>query len=182
MAGHFYGTAPRECVTWAPIWPATQSDAYGVNNKGQVVGESYYKAFIWQDGTLSELHPLPGWGDSVAKAINDHGVAVGNSINRACLWERDGTVVALGNLGADPSFARAINNRGQVVGASRTVQGKAGGAFLWQNGKMIGLNDLIPPDSGWVLVDATGINDRGQIVGNASYKGQRRAFLLTPIK
>jgi hypothetical protein len=45
------------------------------------------------------------------------------------------------------------------------------------------LNDLIPPDSGMMLVAATAINDRGSTVGIWTVKGQfapRRAFLLTP--
>jgi len=45
---------------------------------------------------------------------------------------------------------------------------------------MVDLNDRIPSDSGWVLVDARDINNEGQIVGNGVHNGQRRAFLLTP--
>ena len=42
------------------------------------------------------------------------------------------------------------------------------------------LNDLIPAGSGWVLVEARGINYRGQIVGTGSINGHAHAFLLTP--
>ena len=42
---------------------------------------------------------------------------------------------------------------------------------------MVDLNTLIPPDSGWVLYEATGINDAGQIVGS----GDQGYFLLTPM-
>jgi hypothetical protein len=45
------------------------------------------------------------------------------------------------------------------------------------------LNDLIPPDSGIVLVQATGINDRGSIAAIGTVNGPSlslRAFLLTP--
>ncbi len=34
--------------------------------------------------------------------------------------------------------------------------------------------------SDWSRTYATGINDRGQIVGNGTYDGQYLAFLLTP--
>lgn len=30
---------------------------------------------------------------------------------------------------------------------------------------MLDLNTLLPPDSGWKLADAKGINNRGEIVG-----------------
>jgi probable HAF family extracellular repeat protein len=42
------------------------------------------------------------------------------------------------------------------------------------------LNSLIPAGSGWVLNDAYGINERGQIVGDGTINGQSLAFLLTP--
>ena len=46
---------------------------------------------------------------------------------------------------------------------------------------MLDLNDLIPPDSGWLLQRANDINDQGQIVGRGITDGQFRAFLLTPL-
>jgi probable HAF family extracellular repeat protein len=42
------------------------------------------------------------------------------------------------------------------------------------------LNNLLPPNSGWELTQALGINDKGQIVGYGTHDGQIRAFLLTP--
>ena len=46
---------------------------------------------------------------------------------------------------------------------------------------MIDLNLLIPPDSGWILQSAAGINDAGQIVGNGLFGSEQTAFLLTPV-
>jgi hypothetical protein len=34
--------------------------------------------------------------------------------------------------------------------------------------------------SGWVLTDACGINDAGQIVGTGTYQAKKTAFILTP--
>jgi hypothetical protein len=45
-------------------------------------------------------------------------------------------------------------------------------AFLYSNGQMSDLNDLIDPTLGITLADATAINDRGQIVADH--------YLLTP--
>ena len=42
---------------------------------------------------------------------------------------------------------------------------------------MVDLNSLIDPSSGWVLSEANGINDLGQIVGG----GSLGAFILTPL-
>ena len=51
-------------------------------------------------------------------------------------------------------------------------------AFLYREGRMQDLNDLIPSGSGWVLEEARAINDRGQIVGFGTFQGRTRAFLL----
>jgi hypothetical protein len=52
---------------------------------------------------------------------------------------------------------------------------------LWANGGVKDLNDLIPPDSGWKLVDAYAINGSGQIVGAGYKDGLLQAFLLHPV-
>jgi hypothetical protein len=43
---------------------------------------------------------------------------------------------------------------------------------------MIDLNSLLPDNSGWQLEDATAINNNGVIVGDGTYNGQERAFIL----
>ncbi len=168
-----------------------KSAAYGINNKGQVVGESGDRAFLWHNGAMTELVPLAGYRSSVAMAISDDGMIVGESGEgnmlfagpcRACLWDKSGRATDLGTLGGDQSFAWAVNKNGQAAGWSDLAGGKGTHAFLWQKGKMVDLNDLIPADSGWVLQKACGINDAGQIVGHGSFKRQTRAFLLTPIR
>jgi hypothetical protein len=47
---------------------------------------------------------------------------------------------------------------------------------------MRNLNALIPADSGWYLVFAGGINERGQIAGTGILNGEVRGFLLTPTR
>jgi hypothetical protein len=42
------------------------------------------------------------------------------------------------------------------------------------------LNKLIPAGSGWVLIDAEGINAAGQIVGLGMHSGREHGYLLTP--
>jgi len=56
--------------------------------------------------------------------------------------------------------------------------------LLWQDGVLIDLNTLIPPDSPWLLQEAFSINERGQIAGHMvnTSTGQIHAFLATPVE
>src|SRR5687768_17919223 len=47
---------------------------------------------------------------------------------------------------------------------SETADGTERG-FLWSDGAMTDLTDLLPPDGGWSIDWANDINDAGQIVG-----------------
>src|SRR5689334_17742521 len=53
------------------------STANGINNLGQVVGQSDYHAFLYSGGHLTDLGALPGGNYSWANAINDNGQIVG---------------------------------------------------------------------------------------------------------
>jgi hypothetical protein len=44
----------------------------------------------------------------------------------------------------------------------------------------IDLNSLLPPNSGWTLLTATAVNERGQITGTGTIGGQSRAYRLSP--
>lgn len=179
------------------------SFAHAINDVGQVVGESYdhstYHAFLWRAGRMSALDTLGGESSNSGEAhcINDKGAIVGSSSRRvdkflskqfAVLWV-DGKIRDLGTLpDYEESSASSINNRGQIVGrASRWVggiqhQALVEHAVLWERGQIYDLNRLILRDSGWVLEQASCINDRGQIVGRGKHRGKERAFLLTPIQ
>ena len=55
-------------------------------------------------------------------------------------------------------------------------------AAIWDGRAITDLNTaFFSIGSGWVLTEATGINDLGQIVGYASNGSASKAFLLTPI-
>jgi probable HAF family extracellular repeat protein len=158
-------------------------------------------ATIWENGHARRLPMPPGTLYGSADAINERGEAAGSyraaGPNRVG-FVSDGRTTDLGPMGGDVSPS-AINNRGEVVGTAE-VRGplRYGGrlrldfwrafrfewprhAFLWRNGRIMDLNDLIPHRSGWELEEANAINDAGQIVGTGTYNGQKRGFLLTPV-
>jgi len=143
-----------------------------------------------------------GAGMATASAINDWGFVVGSAqplgrpagTTHAFVWA-NGAMLDLGVLpeaGREGPIgpelvntaATAINGWGQIVGNSypgSVVPPLRPGPFLWQAGTMWNLNDLIDPGSGWILTEANGINDRGQIVGTArTANGAIRAVLLQP--
>jgi uncharacterized membrane protein len=86
------------------------------------------------------------------------------------------------DLGA--GIANGVNNKGQVVGNAFLLQSFAGfHAILWtQTGAMQDLNNLIPANSGWLLSEATAVNDAGQITVKALKDSftQIHALLLSP--
>jgi probable HAF family extracellular repeat protein len=153
------------------------SAARALNDKGQVVGFSpvsgpgpnVFHAFLYMRGRMTDLGTLGG-DDSVANDINQHGEVVGpaniaNGYAHAFLY-KNGRMKDLGTLGGPASDAGAINNHGDVVGVS-TINSTTSHGYLYRNGKMIDLNSLIPANSGFVVVNAEDINDRGQIAAEA---------------
>jgi len=184
-----------------PPGPAT-GIGYGVNLLGHVCGEfinregTYIGAFLWtEEGGMQNLGTLPGWTWSSASGLNDMDQIVGSSakivtggyIGHATLWSKRTNVSGMKDLGTLPggfsSFATAINNLGQIVGSSGLQQesGVIYRAFVWSTrAGMQDLNLLIPPESAWTLLYASGINDLGQITGYGTIDQQTHAFLLTP--
>lgn len=167
------------------------SQAYGINNGGQVTGFSSidgsfdHHAFLYDGTALIDLGTL-GMGTSVGLDVNDYGYVTGTSetavygANHAFLYDGS-SMQDLGSLG-NSSVGYAINNAGQVVGRSSTVLGQEH-AFLFDAalGGMRDLNDFIDPQSGWILYGANDISSNGRITGYGLYQGQERAFLLRPV-
>ncbi len=166
------------------------SDAWSINDLGQVVGHSYTDqhdalAFLYESGTMTNLGTLAGGDWSVARDINESGQVVGQAEDasgqiRAFLYDSE-TMIDLGTFGGNESVAWEINNSGQVVGRADNTSGQRH-AFLYDSGTMIELNDLLPPGSGWDdLQEANGINNNGQIVGSGYIDGEYHAYLMTPV-
>ena len=168
------------------------SSAHDINDKGDIVGDANIvpngqpQAFLWRAGKMHKLPNLPGGTYCTAQAINNAGVITGscdlpNGSRHGVVW-RDGALTDLGTLGDEdaPSTSLDINAQGQVVGTSEAISDHLR-AFLWENGKIINLNKLISKQSGWTLLVASRINDKGEILGRGYYHGAIHAFLLEPV-
>jgi len=113
----------------------TAAGAGGINNSGQVVGDSRLTgdasshAFLWQNGSrMRDLGTLGG-SDSYAIGINDSGQVVGfslltgNSHEHAFLWQNGAPMHDLGMLGGTDSGALGINDSGLVAGWASDATG-----------------------------------------------------------
>jgi probable HAF family extracellular repeat protein len=186
------------------------SRANTINNRGQVAGASVDTAgqlrpFLWQNGEMTDLGALPGYTAGRAATLNDRGDVAGwseragggvtNSVSggshRAFLY-RDDQLIDLGTLpGYEASSAFGVNHAGWVVGNvshDQPVTGTPAAAaapphgFIWIDGAMTDLNDLLAPGQGLKVGPANRINDAGQIAGARSgVDGQDHACLLTPV-
>lgn len=161
----------------------------------QLVVDGSVHAGVWDPvGGMQDLGELGG-GSSHAEDINDSGIVAGWSSHpdgddHTVIWDtttdppqmRD-----LGILGNSPTEERllAINNLGQAVGDAWFADENGDWWWLgivWDEANGLrDLNDLIDPDSGWLLSWTAAINDMGWIAGEGTNPdGEWHGFLLIP--
>lgn len=92
------------------LHPNEGAEAYGINDKGQVVGRSGNNAFLWQNGVFTDLGP------GAAFNINNNGFIIGDTF----LWHA-GIRTPLANLlppnsGWQITTGQDINDAGEIVG------------------------------------------------------------------
>ena len=175
------------------VLPGTSaSGAVGINKSGVVAGWSdnpnggTAQAFLYSNGTMNALDAL-GWSNTLATAINDSGQVVGGSDTTSGSYQpflyTNGTITAIGALLPTLNRANSINNSGQAVGYfNYNSPATPIRAFLYRDGTVYDLNNLIPSGSGWALDYASGINNLGQIIGwGTNQYGYADSFLLTPV-
>lgn len=168
----------------------------GVTGYARTVGNNAYHAFYAHGGISVDLGTLGGT-HSEGNALNNFGQVVGWSYNsagvqRAFLTTSGTAMKDLGTLGGSWSTATDINNLGQIVGQAETAitvttppnpnEPGYGGytykvthAFLYTNGRMLDLNDLLPPNSGWEILSASSINDAGYVICDGKRTGSTQS-------
>jgi probable HAF family extracellular repeat protein len=197
MTPDLYGVGFRTGPAGLGIGPSSllglDTDAYGINDRGQVAG-----AFIYVDPTThvsvlqayrtspsgtafdpgADLGSLDAIHGSTGYAINASGQVAGVSDNHAFRTSATGLVT---DPGADlgPGSAYGINDSGQVTGGHWAANGQAHAFRTSATGTLadpgVDLGTL-----GGTRSVGTGINASGQVVGySTNAAGQGHAFRTT---
>lgn len=161
-----------------------ESVGYGLNASHQVVGWSTIagctapssgapcrRAYVWQDGVMTDLGVLPGDEDSFARAINDAGFIVGSSESNITPGTGDyhgvtwtgGVISPLPDLGNGESFVHDVNEAGVVAGWAFDPTVNKDRAVTWSDGSIRNIGKAESHESN----RAQGINDAGDVVGFA---------------
>lgn len=174
---------------------SSRVQAAGISNDGTIVGtrlspaSTSFRAFRWSGGSFTDVTPSSAGANatSFAAAVNDAGSVVGDynlpllgGIYTQPFVLSGGQYSLLDRpTGSELNRPLDINLDNTVVGFVRLETGGFR-AVLWDESGVTLLTQYIN-QPGWILQQATGINDSGQIVGLGTANGQTRAFLLTPI-
>lgn len=145
--------------------------AFNVNSQLYLVEEH---AVMWDNGRVIDLGNLGGDGAGAgnhACSLNNRGQVVGHSnlpndvTFHAFLWTKEKRMQDLGTLDNDPaSLGLGINDAGLVVGASLDADFTPR-AFVWRDGVMRNLNNLVNGNPGLHLLMAYDVNESGEIDG-----------------
>ena len=174
-------TTPTYQVSSLGSLSGEYSLAYGINDSGMIVGQSFnsatgrLEAVVWTNGVIQSL----GF-QGIARAVNNSGTVVGETgvallqipNGRAFKWS-NGVYTDLGDLGGAYSGAYDINDAGQITGFAFTDPGPTATdpivqythAFKYENGVMADLGTVSTPLG---YSRGHGINAAGEVAGRAS--------------
>ncbi len=182
------------------------SAAISVNDSGLIVGNSQVpcldkslllRGFVWTGGHMFDLGAPAGMATSLAADVNDRGQIAATAIvdasdcqlyateARAALFE-NGKWTVLPDLSKySGSQALSINKHGAIVGSLFSFFGEPVSSFLFQDGQIYDLKDLIDDlNPEHQLLAGQVIDDEGRIAGrfvdNSFWIYAERAYLLVP--
>lgn len=146
--------------------PTGYSEAYGINDLGQIVGQSSnaqdeIRGFIWTEGLFTEIGILGDYEYSEAYGINNLGHAVGRLatydgysetgfyFDGTTLWDLADLIQGgLAGAGLSSIFnATAINDAGQIIGDGFDLEGN----------RVAFLLNVVPEPSTWALLIFGGV-------------------------
>ena len=171
----------------------TSSGARAINQSGEIVGWMGTSpvidahAFLWSKSGAIDLGVIPGGVTSVATAVNALACVVGYGIIpdpkmlivHPFRWH-DGVMNDLGTLpDFDACGATDVNDDNAIVGVCEKP-GELSRGWIWRNGVMTDLNDLIDPALDIHIASADAINNKGQILVRGLTPDGTRSIILTP--
>ena len=158
-------------IDLSPLPGFSSSYATAVNDRGDVVGFSVgdggIRAVLWRpNGTAVDLTAETGLHQ--VTDLDNAGRLVGSVTpdgmnGYPALWYRGRLTVLSDTSGT----ASAINDRGEITGYF--VAG-AGSSFVWRGGRLTEI-PLLPDMPEASMMQAQGINNRGQVVGFGGFDG-----------
>ncbi len=191
-----YMWSAEEGFTDLGVMNGPNSAARDVNEHGDVCGWtgvflSSDEAFVWSDGKVRLLGPIPGGVSSTGSAINAVGQVNGvglieskepPNVGAGFVWDKGVFSLIDPIVGYDTSSTGDINDQGYATGTSVNLdQPTDRHGYVWIDGVTNDLNDFIDPKLPLMLGSAAGIANSGQIVANGHDDGgETLSFLLTP--
>jgi probable HAF family extracellular repeat protein len=174
-----YSNGRTTNISSASLFPSG-TEAYGVDNVGEVVGTGYlsssnFHAFLYSGGKMTDLGP-PGAYQATAYAINTSGQVVGtyalNSGASGTFLYTDGMMTILPSPPGPSSigYGSAINDKGEIAGYLFVAESYHAAKF--SNGVWTDLGEI--PGAAYNV--ALGINLSGQIVGTARFPSTYKPF------
>jgi len=139
------GVVPGDWASWA----------YGMNDLGQVVGQS--------NGPVAGLHP----------ALWDNDAAHTPAALPLLSGDNSGTAYGISNTG------HIIGTSYYVTPGTQLTPGTLTRSVVWRNGGVFELMSLL--DAGWTDISAAAINSLGQIAAYGTFNGAPRNVILTPL-
>ena len=163
---------------WASIdYPgAAFTDAFGVNNVGQVVGFAFDEdgnvlaSFSYDSikARYATIAPVPGSLETDVAGVNDSGVMVGELTfdgvtGSAFARSKKGAYTVFSHPDCTETLARDINDAGLVSGLGVDCQASATVGFIYDPARNA-FTDFLPGPN----TIAHGINNQGQVVGSVT--------------
>lgn len=129
--------------------------AVDINDQGTILTATT----IYRAGRLTAIPA----GMELAGHLNNRGQIAGISLNTSVLWDGRKLVTIPFVPGDDYSWVSGLNERGDVVGGSQVVGNSEEQlhGWVWRDNRLTVLKGLSD------LTLATGVNDRGQILGQS---------------
>lgn len=201
LVGGGEGDAGTRALVWTvdgvsvpgPLRERGASLAQAVNDVGEIAGQLEFepngdyvsRAFLLgKDGLrIVAIGGSSEWS-SAALALSSDGMASGyaeqSDATHAVRFSKAADMEDLDTLDNVYSVAHDMNDEGVAVGLFVSSHEDDDRAFVARGGAMADLNELVETDEPWLIVEARGINNRGEIVGYALLRERERAVLLEP--